>query len=612
MKNFAVLLAIMSLGLACCGFSSGAQSVTVQISSPVNGATLPAPVHVRASAKSLRQITGWKVYVDSVAVYTAGAVTSIDAYLTMAQGNHHLTVKAWNSKGASGSATDTVTVSSTSSTTSPLTITTTSLPGGTAATAYSATLSASGGTPPYTWTVGSGQLPPGVALSSSGTISGNPTTSGQFTFSVGVRDSATNPQAVSKSYALSISAPAPASLTITVNTLKDATVGTPYSTTLTASGGTPPYSWTLVAGALPPGLNLASAGSIAGTPTTAGQYPFTVLVKDSATTPQAAQASLTISVATPTTNSAIRLFKSGFDSGVSLAAPANCGSIECYQQTGGTDASTGSTWPPNVWGSANTWGKGGYLQLYAGTSISSSTISNYVVNQLQTVTGHTGSSTTALYQGTLGSSYEGSTSRQDPYVITPDVTAPQGDLYIREWINVEPDLKTQLIPGQFPDGSWGDWRVIAEWKTGGQAMGGTTGCVPGAPTYGGDYRIIVFIIMDNNGNLFWRVQGDNNANGNLPVTTFWQIDDHSIPVPVGQWFKFEWFWHRSSGSDGRVWAAINGQVIADRYGSNIGAYNCQINRIVPHTVYTGGHLPAYQWVDDLEIWNTFPADASSH
>jgi hypothetical protein len=87
-------------------------------------------------------------------------------------------------------------------------------------------------------------------------------------------------------------------LTIVTTSLPNGTVNTSYSQTLVASGGTTPYTWSLVAGSgsPPPGLTLASNGTISGTPTTAGTYNFTVEVRDSATSPATAQRAFSITV----------------------------------------------------------------------------------------------------------------------------------------------------------------------------------------------------------------------------------------------------------------------------------------------------------------------------
>lgn len=69
-------------------------------------------------------------------------------------------------------------------------------------------------------------------------------------------------------------------LVITTLSLPSATVGSSYSGTLNASGGIAPYTWTVISGALPPGLSLSTSGVISGTPTTAGTYNFTVQVID--------------------------------------------------------------------------------------------------------------------------------------------------------------------------------------------------------------------------------------------------------------------------------------------------------------------------------------------
>jgi hypothetical protein len=85
----------------------------------------------------------------------------------------------------------------------PLTITTTSLPGGAVGASYSATLAASGGTPPYTWSIASGALPTGLSLNgSSGVISGTPTATGTFSFTARVTDSAA--QTATKSLSIAV------------------------------------------------------------------------------------------------------------------------------------------------------------------------------------------------------------------------------------------------------------------------------------------------------------------------------------------------------------------------------------------------------------------------
>ena len=72
-----------------------------------------------------------------------------------------------------------------------------------------------------------------------------------------------------------------APLVITSTTLPAGTVGTPYSVTLAATGGVPPYAWSRVSGKLPNGLALGSSGTITGTPSKRGLYTFTVRVTDS-------------------------------------------------------------------------------------------------------------------------------------------------------------------------------------------------------------------------------------------------------------------------------------------------------------------------------------------
>ena len=169
-----------------------------------------------------------------------------------------------------------------------LQVTTGSLPGGTVAIGYGATLSATGGTPPYTWSLASGNLPTGLKLSSSGTFSGTPTTVGSYSFTIQVNDAGGD--SVSRAFSISI-APLVSILTASV---PNSTVGLAYSATLTASGGTHPYTWSLAAGSLPAGLTLSTSGTLSGTPTTAGSYSITVEVNDSGSHPASKAFSMSI------------------------------------------------------------------------------------------------------------------------------------------------------------------------------------------------------------------------------------------------------------------------------------------------------------------------------
>jgi len=85
-------------------------------------------------------------------------------------------------------------------------------------------------------------------------------------------------------------------LAVSTTSLADGSVGTAYSQTLTATGGTAPYTWTVATGTLPAGLNLSAAGTISGTPTAAGTASFTVSVTDSAAPAATATRALTLNV----------------------------------------------------------------------------------------------------------------------------------------------------------------------------------------------------------------------------------------------------------------------------------------------------------------------------
>jgi len=150
-------------------------------------------------------------------------------------------------------------------------ITTTSLPGGTVGSAYSQTLTATGGTGTYAWSLVGGNVPAGLTLGSAGVLFGSPTTAGTFGFTVQV---ASGTQTATQVLSLT----AVPTLTITTTTLPASFVGNAYSQTLTAAGGIGGYAWSVASGSLPAGLTLSSGGVLSGTPTTASGGSFTVQV----------------------------------------------------------------------------------------------------------------------------------------------------------------------------------------------------------------------------------------------------------------------------------------------------------------------------------------------
>jgi hypothetical protein len=179
-------------------------------------------------------------------------------------------------------------------------VTTVTLPGVTGGQPYSASLAATGGVTPYSWSVTAGSLPPGLTLNSStGQISGTVGfVAGTYYITVTVTDSES--PANTSTGVLSITV-TPAPLVITTTSLPAATGGQAYTATLAATGGVTPYSWSVTSGSLPPGLTLnASTGVISGTPDVTGTYSFTVTVTDDQSPPVTATSqTLSITVSGP-------------------------------------------------------------------------------------------------------------------------------------------------------------------------------------------------------------------------------------------------------------------------------------------------------------------------
>jgi hypothetical protein len=193
----------------------------------------------------------------------------------------------------------------TTNTPTPLTVRPNSLPPGAVGTAYSTTLSATGGKAPYTWSQTSGTFPSGLTLGTgTGTIAGTPTKEGASNSLVFQVKDANNATASSPSLSITVSQ---AVLAITPTSLGALSVGTPTNQSLTASPATTgPLTWTVQSGALPQGVALnngttssstsisttSNSVALTGTPTITASYSFSLVVTDSET-PNAGTSSIT-------------------------------------------------------------------------------------------------------------------------------------------------------------------------------------------------------------------------------------------------------------------------------------------------------------------------------
>ena len=190
-------------------------------------------------------------------------------------GLYGFTVSVSDTSGSKTSGTFSFKVDSQSSP-NPLAIVTPLLAPATEGGTYSVTLTANGGTPPYSWT-GTG-LPPWLHISSTGQLSGTPPpgSSGTYTFTVNVQDANSQSSAITVSLQVNAAALAIA----TTSPLPDGKEGSAYGISFQGMGGKSPYSWS--AAGLPAFFSLTASGSLSGKPPagSAGPYSFSVTITD--------------------------------------------------------------------------------------------------------------------------------------------------------------------------------------------------------------------------------------------------------------------------------------------------------------------------------------------
>ncbi|MGN8056233.1 MBG domain-containing protein [Pedobacter sp. 22163] len=262
--------------------------------------TLPNPVYGAAYSQNVTASGGTGVYTFTLSAGSLPAGMSLSPAGILSgtpsqAGNFNFTVQAADGNSVTGTRAYNIQIAAPTVVLSPVT-----LPDPVLGMAYSQQLSSTGGIAPYTYLVGAGALPAGLSLSSTGLISGTPTASGTFNFSIFSSD--ISPFNGVRAYSVTV---APAVITISPATLPDAVVGSAYSQSLSSTGGVLPYTYSITAGALPTGITLSTAGVLSGTATAAGSYSFTVKSTDAslgsksqAYSINVAQADITISPAT--------------------------------------------------------------------------------------------------------------------------------------------------------------------------------------------------------------------------------------------------------------------------------------------------------------------------
>lgn len=257
------------------------------------------------------------------------------------------------------------------------------------------------------------------------------------------------------------------------------------------------------------------------------------------------------------------LVASGFEGGVALAAPAGG-----WQDIIGTDGVTGTAWPLRLWGGRSR------IQLLDGAGGAP----GVVEARLENVTGHDGAPTRALRLAVL---QRAAAVTQVALLVRPQ-RAPE-EFHIMLRMRLPADLGRRLGPG--------GWAVVGpEWKS------------------AGDFRVVTTVEVDQAGRPYWRMRWDSNANGVVPLRTFWNAVNSEVPVPEGRWFRLE-FYTRRAATEGRTWLKLDGRLLFDHQGGNIGITGAPIDRIFIALAYAS--RPFEVLVDDIEIGEGPPRAAGA-
>ena len=327
MKRWGVISLVLSLALAAAACTGGV-AVNGPVTPPVAPSITTQPFNLTVTAGQTATFTAsasgtaplgyqWQKNGTNIAGATSASYT-ISA-TTIADSGSTFDVVVSNSAGSTTSNSATLTVNTT-----PVAPAITTEPANQTVTAgQTATFSVvASGTAPltYQWNRNGAAISGAASSSYTTPATTSSDNSAQFTVSV----SNASGSVTSNTATLTVNA-ATSTLQITTTQLAGATLSGAYSATFAASGGTTPYTWSLSSGSLPTGLTLSSSGTISGTPSVLGSFPFTVQVKDAAA--HTASSNFTINVVNPALS-------------VNVSSPANGATVSGTVTVSGTASDT--------------------------------------------------------------------------------------------------------------------------------------------------------------------------------------------------------------------------------------------------------------------------------
>jgi hypothetical protein len=273
------------------------------------------------------------------------------------------------------------------------------------------------------------------------------------------------------------------------------------------------------------------------------------------------------------------LFKSGFESGVTLTPYFPENTIWRRNITG-TDSTTGFTWPGDLPGERTP-----IFQFVLGKE---ARFEDFVATKIETVPGRDGKPTKAMFFEVINDDPDFVSLTRVEYMYWPP---PEHDqCYVKYWMKLQEDFLDVIGTTDKPV-----WRLFMECKEPKR--------LPGKQNY--DYRWNLHIYKDGDtGKPYFVINAEQ---GNPEHIRHFDIRNKDVPVPIGEWFKVEYFW-KHHVSNGRFWLKINDVLIGDHKGrlshpdghNKTAAFHSFMKLYVGRGWFHGGNT-ARAWIDDIEI-----------